>query len=137
MKYVGIDYGSKRIGVATSDEGGTLAFPLATVPAGTGALEAVAVLIRKENAQKIIVGESRNFAGERNAIMEDIEQFKKNLEELTGLPAEFESEFFSSAQAARQFAPEQKSRKQVPPQDKLDASAAAVILQSYLDRTSQ
>ena len=81
-----------------------------------------------------MLGESRNFAGEPNAVMEDIEQFKNDLAELSGLPVEYESELMSSALAARQFAPEEKSRKANPSQEKLDAAAAAIILQSYLDK---
>jgi RNase H-fold protein (predicted Holliday junction resolvase) len=65
--------------------------------------------------------------------MEDIEQFTKDIAELTGLGVEYEPEFFSSAAAAHQFTPD-GSRKQNPSQEKLDASAAALILQSYLDR---
>ena len=81
-----------------------------------------------------MIGESRNFSGEKNEVMEDIEQFKKDIGELSGLPVHYEREFFTSALAARQFAPEEKSRKANPSQEKLDASAAALILQSYLDR---
>lgn len=134
MKYLGIDYGTKRIGIASSDESGTLAFPLTTIHAGEFALGEVAALAAKEGAQKIIIGESRNFKNEPNLLQEDIEQFKKDLAELTQLPIEYEKEFFSSAQAARQFEPNAKSRKENPSQAKLDASAAALILQSYLDR---
>jgi len=84
-----------------------------------------------------VIGESRNFSGEKNEIMEDIEQFKKDIGELTGLPVHYEREFFTSALAARQFAPEEKSRKANPSQDALDASAAALILQSYLDKNDK
>lgn len=134
MKYIGIDYGTKRIGLAVSDDGGKIAFPLTTVPAGQGALSNIDALIKENSVQKIIIGESRDFAGAPNPVMEDIEQFKKDIEVLTGLPAEYERELFTSAQAARQFAPEPKSRKANPSHDKLDAAAAALILQSYLDR---
>jgi putative holliday junction resolvase len=133
MKYIGIDYGTKRIGVARSDESGTLAFPLTTIAAGPNALALVAALANKESAHKIIIGESRDFKNEPNVVQEDIEQFKSDLAELTGLPVEYQNELFSSAQAARQFAPEEKSRKENPSQAQLDASAAALILQSYLD----
>ena len=80
------------------------------------------------------MGESRNFAGEKNEVMEDIEQFKQDIGELAGVSVHYEREFFTSAMAARQFAPEEGSRKANPSQEKLDASAAALILQSYLDR---
>lgn len=134
MKYIGIDYGTKKIGVAVSDDGGTIAFPHSVVPAGKDALSVIAALIKESGAGEVVLGESRNFAGEQNEVMEDIEQFKKDVEELAGVPVRYEREFFTSALAARQFTPEEKSRKQNPSQDKLDAAAAALILQSYLDR---
>ena len=133
MKYLGIDYGTKRIGVAVSDDTGSLAFPLEVVQAGSGALGSVAELAKTHNVQKIILGESRNFKDEPNSVQEDIEQFKADLSELTGLPVEYEREFFTSALAARQFAPD-GSRKEAPSQAKLDAAAAALILQTYLDK---
>jgi len=136
MKYLGIDYGTKRIGLACSDTGGTVAFPHGTVKAGPQALSEINSIIQKEGVEKIIIGESRNFKGEPNAVMEDITEFKKDLEELSGLPAEYEAEFLSSAGAARQYEGD-FGRKSAPSQDKLDASAAAVILQSYLDRHSK
>jgi putative Holliday junction resolvase len=133
MKYLGIDYGTKRIGLAKSDESGTLAFPLAVIKAGPGAASEVDALVKKEGIEKIIIGESRDFKGEANAVMEDIEQFKSDIASLTGLVVEYEAEFLSSAVAARQFEGD-FGRGEKPSQEKLDASAAAVILQSYLDR---
>jgi putative Holliday junction resolvase len=134
MKYLGIDYGTKKIGIAVSDETGSLAFPFSTIAAGSRALSHIDALIKKEGVGSVVIGESRNFAGEPNPVQEDIEQFKKDLEKLTGLPAVFEREFFTSAAAARQYTPEAKSRKANPSQDKLDAAAAALILQGFLDR---
>jgi putative Holliday junction resolvase len=133
MKYIGIDYGTKRIGIARSDASGSIAFPLTTIAAGPRAVGEIAAIVTKEGAQKIILGESHNFKGEANKVMEDIEQFKKDLEEVAGMPVVYEAEFLSSAAAARQFEGE-FGRGEKPSQEKLDASAAAVILQSYLDR---
>lgn len=137
MKYLGIDYGTKRIGVAVSDDTGSLAFPLGVIKAGSGALEEVAGLVRENAVQGIVIGESRDNKGKANEVMEDIEQFKKDIGELTGLPTSFEREFFTSTMAARQFAPEEKSRKANPSHANLDASAAALILQSYLDKNKK
>jgi putative Holliday junction resolvase len=134
MKYLGIDYGIKRIGVAVSDDTGSIAFPLTTVNAGPDALQNIDNLIRENKIEKIVMGESRNFKNEPNEVMEDIEQFKKDIAELTQLPVAYEKEFFTSTQAARQFTPD-GSRKEAPSQEKLDASSAALILQSYLDRS--
>src|SRR3990167_8315006 len=101
MKYLGIDYGTKRIGVAVSDEGGSMAFPLTTIEAGPKALETVILCVQKNHIEKIIIGESRNFKNEPNLVMEDIEQFKKDLAQLTQLPVEYEPEFMTSAAAGR------------------------------------
>ncbi len=133
MKYLGVDYGTKRIGVAVSDDTGSVAFPLTTIASNQEALERVAALVKEHNAEMIVMGESKNFKNEPNDVMEDIEQFKIDLAELTGLKVEYEPELFSSAAAARQYTPD-GSRKQNPSQEKLDASAAALILQSFLDR---
>jgi putative Holliday junction resolvase len=83
----------------------------------------VAKLIGEKEIERVVIGESRNFRGEPNAIMEDIEQFKKDLEELCGVEVIYEQEFLTSAQAAR----EGESKD-------IDAASAALILQSYLDR---
>ena len=133
MKHLGIDFGTKRIGLAASDETGTLAFPYSTVKAGPNALSNIAEVVMKEGVRQIVLGESRNFAGEANPVMEQIDEFKKDLEELTSIPVAYEREFFTSVAAARQFAPD-GSRKPNASHAGLDASAAALILQSYLDR---
>jgi putative Holliday junction resolvase len=124
MRYLGIDYGTKRIGVAVSDDEGRVAFPLTVVDASKDALSRIVELSKQQMVQKIVLGESRNFKNEPNAVMEDIEQFKKDLSELSGLPVVYQQEFLTSAQAAR----EGETRV-----ENLDASAAALILQSYLD----
>ena len=124
MKYLGIDYGTKRIGVAVSDDTASLAFPLTTIKTGEKALPEILELIRKNSVEKVVLGESRDFKGEVNLVMKKVEQFKKDLEELSGLPILYQPEFLTSALA---------SREGKTPKEKLDASAAALILQSFLD----
>lgn len=131
MKYLGIDYGSRRIGVAVSDESAMVAFPLGTVEAGKKALGEI-LNIAKENAVAVaVIGESRNLSGEKNPIMKDIERFAVLLQEHS-IAVEFEPELFTSAQAARQG--RDKRGTLVENSGDTDASAAALILQSYLDR---
>lgn len=134
MKYLGIDYGTKNIGVAISDESGRVAFPLATIAAGKTALAEVSALVTEHGIGQIVVGESRDFAGEPNLLHARAEEFSRELGELSTVPIAFEREFLTSALAARQYAPEEKSRKAHVSHGKIDASAAALILQSYLDR---
>ena len=130
VKYLGVDYGTKRIGVALSDESGAVAFPLATVEAGKGAIQKIAALAQEHSAEKIIIGESRDFKGEPNVVMTEIEKFKKELAEVTGLPVEYEPEFMTSAQAARTG----QDKRGEGGGEKSDASAAALILQGFIDR---
>lgn len=123
MKYIGIDFGGKRVGLAVSDDTGKLAFPHSVIPNDEKLLEAVSKVIKEENINEVVLGESKNFAGDPNKIMKEIEEFKKKLEE-SGAKVLFEPEFWTSFQAQR-F--QEKN-------DMHDASAAAIILQSYLDR---
>lgn len=124
MKYFGIDYGAKRIGVALSDESGTLAFPHAVFENKRNTVEKLTELCRRESVAHIVVGHSLNYRGEENSIMRAAHTFVHELERATRLPISFEPEVLSTAEASR-IAGET---------DMLDASAAAIILQSHIDR---
>ncbi|MBU6427353.1 Holliday junction resolvase RuvX [Patescibacteria group bacterium] len=122
-RILGIDYGAKRVGVAVSDESRKFALPLSVLE-NTSELVAEVDKIAKDNeAAEIVIGESRNYKGEPNAIFEDADKFKLTLEK-RGFTVYLELEFMTSIQAERI----QGKNKM------LDASAAAIILQSYLDR---
>ena len=124
MRYLGIDYGTKRIGVALSDENGSLAFPSDVVKSGKNALEEIKLICEKNNVGAIVVGESTDFKGHDNPIMEEIKNFVSVLKKETNLPVDLEPEFLTSAQASRVQGEH----------GKIDTSAAALILQAYLDK---
>ena len=84
----------------------------------------LAALCRERGVSEIVVGDSRDFAGEPNKITAHVKKFTKEIVDATGLPVHSEPEFWSSAQAERWQGKTEK----------LDASAAAIILQSFLDR---
>jgi putative transcription antitermination factor YqgF len=123
MSYIGVDYGTKRVGIAVSDEGNTMAFPAEVVPRGK-VLEHIVNLVKEREAHGIVIGESKNFHGEDNAVMTNIRTFADDLREKTGVEVIFEPEFLTSAAAKSAGASAEM----------LDASAAAFILQSFLDR---
>ena len=138
MKYLGIDYGSKRIGVAVSDESAILAFPLGTIAAGEKALREVLDIIKENDVKFVVMGESLNFSQEKNPIMKAAEAFAEKLQDHQ-VPVIFEPEFLTSALALRQTQGDPQRREKArkgPTESELnhDASAAALILQSYLDR---
>ena len=124
MKYLGIDYGRKRVGVALSDANGRLAMPYAVVKRDTRIIESVAAIVRDEVVQEIVVGESVDQNGHPNPLMKDIEEFATRLGEYTSLPLHFEKEWMTSVHA----------RQSTGDEGSVDASAAALILQRYLDK---
>ncbi len=66
MKYLGIDFGEKRIGIAFSDDEGTMAFPREVMAASPKLAEEIGKLAAKEGVCEVVLGESRNFAGKEN-----------------------------------------------------------------------
>lgn len=123
MKYLGIDYGTKRIGIAISDDEGILAFPK-TVLANTPRLaEAVAAIAKSEAVTAIVVGESKNYRNEPNPLMHAIVPFARKLELASGIAPVFHTEVLTSREAAHVQGDNAMN----------DASAAALMLQSYLD----
>jgi putative Holliday junction resolvase len=124
MKFLGIDYGAKRVGIATGDSDGGIAFPHAVLPNDKKLIPIIKELCDKEHIAEIVLGESLDYKMKPNVIMEKITPFKKELEHTTNLPVHFEREFMTSAAA------EHLQGKG----EMIDASAAAIILQSYLDK---
>jgi putative Holliday junction resolvase len=125
-RVLGIDYGSKRVGVAVSDESRKFALPLTVILNTPELCAEIAKNAEEYEAKEIVVGESRNYKGEPNAIFLDADSLKKQLEK-RGFKVYLELEFMTSAQAERIQGKH----------DKIDASAAALILQSYLDRCAR
>ncbi|MDB5259722.1 MAG: Holliday junction resolvase YqgF, putative holliday junction resolvase [Candidatus Taylorbacteria bacterium] len=134
MKYLGIDYGSKRVGIAVSDLGGRFALPKKVIRNGGSAAAMAALVVEivalaaEEKVSEIVMGESKDFSGNENPIMAAAKAFALELRTATGMPVHMEPEFMTSHQAERTQHELGGSREM------LDASAAAVILQSFLDR---
>ena len=124
MRYLGIDYGTKRIGLAISDEGGTMAFPYSILENSKGSLGEVKTICAHESVETVIIGESVDYKGQPNIVKKEIDKFIVALRKVVDVPFIEEREFLSTQQA-RFY---QTKRKHV------DDSAAAIILQSYLDR---
>ncbi len=144
MKFLGIDYGTKRIGVAVSDERGTLAFPKEIVLNDVGAYKKLAQIIKDEKIDEIVVGESVDFSGKLNALSARIDVFILEMEEKFRLPINKQKEFLTSVEARRSKTGKQDANpsqshskvKQIK-SGRIDASAAAIILQRYLDKINK
>ena len=139
MRIVGLDVGERRIGVAVTDVTRTLARPLGVLrPAGLDvdavqvAAAEIARLAREEDGvASVVVGLPRRLDGTPTDMTRRVEQFARRLEARTALPVALQDERLSSREAESRLALREKDwrvRKQ-----RLDAAAAAVILQDYLD----
>ncbi|HYF28911.1 MAG TPA: Holliday junction resolvase RuvX [Candidatus Paceibacterota bacterium] len=129
MRHLGIDFGTKKIGLALSDEAGRMGFPHAILPNDGRALDEVEKLIEKEQVGAIVMGESMNFSGAENPVAGAARAFAEELAKRTGTPVHFEPEMLTTQEARRDFEGVHVSRS-----GDVDASAAALILTSYLSR---
>jgi putative Holliday junction resolvase len=124
MRKIGIDYGSKRVGIALSDDRGLMAFPHGVFPNDQGLLKKIVSLIEEKSVGEIVIGHSLGRDGLPNPIHSKVEELVGDLTLQTGLPIHLEPEQYTTQEATRL-------------QDKnelTDASAAAIILNSYLSR---
>lgn len=143
-RFLGIDYGTKRIGVAISDENHTLAFPKEIVLNDINVLKKFAEIIKGENIKEIVIGESIDFSGKLNALSGRIEVFILELREKFNLPIHKQKEFLTSVEARKMgnnkndLSPSHAhSRVKQIKSGRIDASAAALILQRYLDKINK
>lgn len=130
MRYLGIDFGSRRVGLALSDEGGAMGFPHGTLPNTGRLIDEVCELITRKEVGAVVIGESKDYSGNENPIAKDAKSFARLLESRTEVPVYFEPEVLTTQEARR--GPE---GERLTPSSPVDASAAALILTSYLSRT--
>lgn len=143
MRIVGFDVGERRIGVAISDVTGTLARPvgvLRTTALGVDGATLAAAEVARLSAEEdgvggVVVGLPRHLDGSASSMTARVEEFARALGLAIGCPVVLQDERLSSREAEHRLALTTKDwrvRKQ-----RLDAAAAAVILQDYLDERAR
>jgi len=141
VRVLGIDFGLRRIGLAVSDATGTLARPLRTIarPPGDPDAHAIAAVLEAiseldaagDTVDAVVVGLPRRLDGRPNDQTPLVEAFVARLRQAASLPVHLQDERLTSHEAdSRLAAGERDWRKR---KARLDAAAAAVILQDYLD----
>ena len=121
-KLMAIDYGEKRIGVASTDESGLFSIPRMVLDNNDELLEKIIKFQEENSIEKVIIGESKNFEGIDNPIQHEISKFKKELEKY-GIETISHPEILTTREA----------RELQGSTPMTDASAAALILKSYID----
>lgn len=124
MRYLGIDYGTKRIGVAISDASGKMSFPKQVVANNDDCFKELQSFINEYGVEEIVIGHSLNQDASDNVVQKEIESFITDLTLEFGLPIHLEPEQYTTQAALRI-----QGRN-----DQTDASAAALILDSFLTK---
>lgn len=127
MRYIGIDYGSKRIGVAISDDQGRIAFPDGVIMnRADRVVKEITNRIKKKNVDVIVVGLPIGLDGKESNQTQKTWLFIETLKKSVNAQIVTENEMLSSRMAASAG---MKGKD-------IDASSAAIILQSYLDKVN-
>ena len=135
MRYIGLDVGDRRIGVAVSDVTGLIASAVGNITRGDedyeGDLQKTADEIKRLNAEHIVIGLPKNMNGTIGPRAELVQQFAEDLKRYTDLPISFWDERLTTVAAEKmmiQAGVRRDKRKQ-----KVDRVAATFILQDFLD----
>jgi putative Holliday junction resolvase len=134
---LGIDYGERRVGLALSDPTATIATPLPTLVRRRGKrppVQAVADIAREHEAAAIVIGLPLTPEGDESEWTTEVRAFGATLAERTGIPVRFLDERFTSARAERAVRALGLRKSQREEKARIDAAAATLILQAFLDR---
>lgn len=135
MRILGIDYGTKRIGLALSDDNGKIAFPRGVIRNSKNALSEVLDLIKKEGVSQVVIGKSINSDGQENQVDVLSRDFGEELSK--SIPVAYVDERFTSHEARlREFGKADNLARKIKKVllNEIDDHAAQIILQRYLDK---
>jgi putative holliday junction resolvase len=133
MRILGIDHGTRRIGLALSDELGFTAQPLPFVDADKP--QRIAEIVRTRGVTKIVVGLPRNMDGSYGPSADAARHLVEQLKALVSVSIETWDERLTTSQANRVLIEGNVSRARR--KEKIDSMAAQLLLQSYLDAHAQ
>ncbi len=134
MRYLAIDYGAKHTGVAICDSSETIVSPLAVIEGQKDLLDRIVQLVETENVGAIVLGLPLNMDDSVGPQAKLVFQFAEQLRERLSIPIHFQDERLTSFAAEQKSAPlESRGKKK---QKRLDAIAAAAILEAFLEHES-
>ena len=130
MRYLAIDYGTKRTGLAICDPAETIASPLTVIQGQKELLKKIAEVVKAENVQAIVLGLPLNMDDSEGFQTKLVLKFAERLKEHLDVPVHFQDERLSSFGAEEKLAFSKFSRGKK--EKRLDAIAAAEILEAFL-----
>lgn len=136
MRILALDHGTKRVGVAVSDELKIIASPLEYIPAEPFAdfLARLKEILREKEIELILIGMPRNMDGSYGPAALKVQEFVAVLKDALTIPIKTLDERLTTVQAQRFLI--QGNVRRDKRKEKVDKTAAAILLQSYLDSMS-
>lgn len=133
MRFLGIDFGERRIGLALSDSEGHWALPLTTLERSSDrqAIQEIREIALEEDVDSLVLGEPRNLDGSRGEAAKRVASFARKLRDHTGLPCQLVDESLTSMEAKERL--RQAGLDPRRHRERVDALAAQILLQEFLD----
>jgi putative holliday junction resolvase len=131
MRYLAIDYGLKRTGLAICDPTETFVSPHSVIPTSEELINKIVEIIKNENVEAIVIGLPFNMDGSSGSQAKIVEEFSNHFKKTVTAPIYFQDERLTSFVAEDKLVERNLTRKKK--KKRLDALAAAEILQAYLD----
>lgn len=132
MRYLAVDYGAKRTGLAICDPAETVASPLAVIEGQKDLPKKIAEVVEAENVEAIVLGLPLNMDDSAGPQAKLVFQFGEQLEKAVNIPIHFQDERLSSFSAGEKLASADFTMKKK--KKRLDAIAAAAILEAFLEQ---
>ncbi len=136
-RVLGIDFGERRVGLALSDPTATIAQPLPTLTRRAGQrapVSAIVEIIQQHEVARVVVGLPLSLAGTETEWTATVRAFAAKLQDRAAVPVDFIDERLSSVQAERAVRSSGLKRSDREQKHRIDAAAAVLLLQNYLDR---
>ena len=132
MRYLAIDYGTKRTGLAICDASETITSPLAVINDQKGLLKKISQIVEAENVEAIVLGLPLNMTGSESSQTRMVLKFAEQLKDHLSIPVHLQDERLSSFGAEEKLAPADFTRGKR--KKRIDAIAAAEILEAFLEQ---
>ncbi len=132
MRYLAIDYGNKRTGLAICDPTEMIVSPLSVIQKPKQLLDKIDDIIKNENVEELVLGLPLNMDGSQGYQAKLVFKFAEQLKQRFDLPIHFQDERLSTFAAEEKLAPAEFTRKKK--KKRLDAVAAAEILQAFFEQ---
>jgi putative Holliday junction resolvase len=132
MRYLAIDFGNKRTGLAICDPDETIASPLLVIEGQKDLVKKITDTVKSENVEAVVLGLPLNMDDSKGPQAERVIQFAEQLKNHLHIPIHFQDERLSTFGAEGKLAPAELTRKKK--KKRLDAVAAAEILEAFLEQ---